>query len=92
MFEGGTKLRDDPSDEETWVKLADGSILDYEIFTQGSTTASAQRYVPSTNTWVDAGTVPVLLSSPALGYELGPAFLLPDGRALFFGATGHTAY
>src|SRR5262249_11086792 len=49
----------------------------------------AQRYVPSTNTWVDAGTVPVQLSSYE---ELGPAFLLPDGRALFFGDNGNTAY
>jgi hypothetical protein len=87
-----TKLRNDRSDEETWLKLPDDSILTYEIFTQGQSTAHAQRYIPATNTWVDAGTVPVLLSSAADGYELGPAFLLPDGRAFFIGANGHTAY
>src|SRR5262249_48188844 len=86
------KLRGDSSDEETWLKLPDNSILTYEIFTQGATTAHAQRYIPASNTWVDAGTVPVLLSSAADGSELGPAFLLPDGRAFYIGANGHTAY
>src|SRR5262249_33978946 len=54
----GTKLRDDRSDEETWVKLPDDSILSYDIFASISTgVGHAQRYVPATNTWVDAGTV-----------------------------------
>jgi hypothetical protein len=90
--QAATKLRGDGSDEETWLKLPDDSILTYEIFTQGANSAHAQRYIPATNTWVDAGTVPVLLSSAAVGYEMGPAFVLPDGRAFFVGATGHTAY
>ena len=29
---GGTKLNNDQSDEETWVKLPNGKILSYEIF------------------------------------------------------------
>ena len=33
-----------------------------------------------------------LLSTPEEGYELGPALLLPDGRALFTGANGATAF
>src|SRR5206468_10071978 len=87
-----TKLRGDQSDEETWLKLSDGSVLSYDIFSSISTgTGHAQRYVPSTDTWVDAGTVPVALSSSALGYELGGAALLADGRAWIIGATGHTA-
>jgi hypothetical protein len=87
----GTKLNADRSDEETWVKLADDSILSYDVF-NSLFGAHSQRYIPSQDQWVDAGTVPVLLSSSTVGYELGPAFLLPDGRAFYFGATGHTAY
>ncbi len=35
--------------------------------------------------------MPVDLSGAAVQNELGPAFLLPDGRAFFIGATNHTA-
>ncbi|MFO1020977.1 MAG: S8 family serine peptidase [Planctomycetales bacterium] len=92
---GGTKIRsDETSDEETWVKLPDDSILTYDIFSSiASGTGKAERYIPSTNTWVDAsnGTLP-LLSSASEGYELGGAALLPDGRAFFTGANGKTAF
>src|ERR1043165_4451375 len=66
----GTKLRGDSSDEETWVKLpptglqTDGDILSFDVFNAGH----AQKYRaqnPATgatsNTWIDAGTVPVTL-------------------------------
>jgi hypothetical protein len=85
----GTKLNQDPSDEETWVKLPDGSILTYSIFAPAP---SAQRYIPSSGTWMSAGTVPVQLSGASTGFEIGPAFLLPDGRVFFLGATGNTAF
>ena len=89
----GTKLRNDQSNEESWVKLPDGSILSYDVFSSSATgVGHAQRYIPLQGTWVDAGTLPFVLSTDALGSELGPAFLLPDGRALFFGANGNTAY
>jgi hypothetical protein len=90
----GTKLRNDQSDEESWVKLPDDSILSYDIFSSIMTgVGHAQRYLPSTGTWVDASAgAPANLSSGAVGEELGPAFLLPDGRVFQFGATGHTAY
>jgi hypothetical protein len=89
----GTKLRGDQSSEETFVKLPDDSILTYDIWsTIGTGVGHAQRYVPSTGTWMDAGTPPNNLSSPGVGYEMGPALLLPDGRVIYFGATGHTAY
>ncbi len=88
----GTKLRSDRSDEETWSMLPDGSILSYDIFSSASTGIStAQRYVPATGSWADAGTVPVLLSSNAVGDEIGPALLLPDGRLFQTGANGNTA-
>jgi autotransporter-associated beta strand protein len=88
------KLHDDRSDEETWLKLPDGSILSYDIFASvAAGKSSAQRFIPSQNQWVDAsGTNPFPLLSSSPNYELGPAFLLPDGRAFFLGDTGHTAF
>jgi hypothetical protein len=90
---GGTKLNNDPSSEETWIKLADGSILTYEI--NGTKPQTAQRYIPSLNQWVFAGNVPVNLGSNGgnnnIGDEEGPAFLLPDGRSFWLGASQHTA-
>jgi hypothetical protein len=88
-----SKLNGDASAEETLLKLPDGSLLMYEI--QGSAPQSAQRYIPSQNRWVPAGNVPVKLSSnggnAGIVDELGPAFMLPDGRALWLGASNHTA-
>ncbi|MDR3633479.1 MAG: Ig-like domain-containing protein, partial [Isosphaeraceae bacterium] len=87
--QSASKLDGDQSDEETWVKLPDGSILTYDVFAPGK----AQRYIPSQNQWVETGATPPLpLTSAAVGFELGPAFLLPDGRVFYLGATGHTAY
>jgi hypothetical protein len=77
----------DSSGEETWVKLPDDSILSYDVWADGG----AERYVPSENQWVATGSVPAALSGPAVDNEIGPAFLLPDGRAFFLGATGQTA-
>ncbi|MFI5458998.1 MAG: MBG domain-containing protein, partial [Isosphaerales bacterium] len=79
---------DSRSSEETWIKLPDDSILSYDISDNGH----AERYVPSLNKWVATGLVPVSLSGSSVDSELGPAFLLPDGRAFFLGATGHTAF
>ena len=83
---GPTKLYGDRSDEETWTKLADGSILSYDIW---GNSQHAQRMDPTTMTWVDAGSVPVALS--ASDWELGPGMLLPDGRLFQVGAAGTTA-
>jgi hypothetical protein len=89
----GIKLRNDHSDEESWVTLPDQSILSYDVFSSISTgTPAAQRYIPSTGTWVDAGTPPAELSAASVGYELGPAMMLPDGRAFFAGGINATAY
>jgi hypothetical protein len=87
----GTKLRNDASDEETWCLLPDGSVLSYDIFASPDTgPGSAQRYIPSKGQWVDAGVVPVPLTGNALGYELGPMTLLPDGRVFLVGANQNT--
>jgi hypothetical protein len=84
---GPTKLYSEQSDEETWVKLPDGSVLTYNIFSNPQT---AQKLDPTTNTWVAAGNVPVQLETSS-GKELGGAVMLMDGRVLFLGATNHTA-
>jgi hypothetical protein len=91
----GNKQNNDNSDEETWIKLPDNSILSYDVCTNDPTGCSrghAQRYIPSSGTWVATGTAPNNLTNSTVGYELGPAFRLPDGRALFLGATNHTAF
>lgn len=81
---GPTLFRGYNQDEASWVKLPDDSILTIDPFD-----TSSERYIPSLNQWVDDGVVPVSLYST--NGELGAAFLLPDGRAFFLGATGHTA-
>ena len=100
VFSGGTVIFDYKSntwtngpdffrgtyqDEASWVKLPDDSILTIDPFGTNS-----ERYIPSLNTWVDDGVVPTSLYD-SFGFELGAAFLLPDGRAFFLGSTGHTA-
>ncbi|HEV2969671.1 MAG TPA: hypothetical protein VGY55_06750, partial [Pirellulales bacterium] len=82
---GPTKLFNDASDEETWTKLADGSILSYDIW---GNTQEAQRFDPATMAWIDSGRVPVALDN---GGEIGPAVLLPDGRVFQIGGTSNTA-
>src|SRR6185437_15810362 len=77
LFRGGS------TDEQSFVKLADNSVLTVD----GNTTS--ERYIPATNTWINDGTVPVALFNN-LG-ELGAGILLADGRALYLGGTGHTA-
>lgn len=80
----GPKLvRGNSADEQSWVKLTDGSILSVD----GA--SSSERYIPSLNQWVNDGTLPVNLFDTH--GELGAGFLLPDGRAFFIGATSRTA-
>ena len=73
-------------DEASWVKLPDGSILTIDPFG-----TSTERYIPALNRWIPDQSAPTSLYSP-VGGEMGPAFLLPDGRAFFLGGSGHTAY
>jgi hypothetical protein len=95
----GTKVYPDRSDEEGWVKVPDGRVITYDLFQSVNTGGQyAEAFNPVTNTWSSIspsdgtalGFIPQL-SSPALGYELGPLTRLQDGRILVLGATGHTA-
>jgi hypothetical protein len=71
--------------EASWVKLPDDSVL-----TVDGATTTAERYIPASNTWVSDANVPVTLYD-SYGIEEGPGLLLPNGKAIFFGGTGHTA-
>jgi hypothetical protein len=64
---------------------------------------SAERYIPATDLWQQTLALPDVLAlttatdtstnppTTAAAYEIGPAILLPSGKLLAFGATGHTA-
>jgi len=82
---GPALFRGFDQDEATWVKLPDDSILTVDPFG-----TSSERYIPSLNQWINDSTVPVSLYDPYLSEE-GAAFLLPNGKAIFLGSTGHTA-
>ena len=95
----GSKVYSDQSDEEGWAKMPDGSVINYDLFHSKSTGGSyAELYHPTTGTWSSIspsdgtalGTIP-LLSSNAVGSELGPIIRLQDGRIFVIGATQHTA-
>ncbi len=89
--ETGNKNNNDRSDEENWVDLPDDSVLSYDITDNtGSEPGLAQRYLPSTGTWVNTGSVPVALSNTSEG-ELGPNALLPNGEVLQIGGNSNTA-
>ena len=71
--------------ESAWLKLGDNSILFVDRQSRNS-----ERYIPSLNQWVADGILPVDIYDP-YGLEQGGSLLLPDGRAIFFGSTGHNA-
>lgn len=95
----GSKYYTDSSDEEGWLKLSSDKILTYDVFrTIGTGNGYAELFDPVSQVWsgvspadnTASGSLPVL-SSSRLGYELGPALRLLDGRAFQIGANEHTA-
>jgi hypothetical protein len=84
---GGAKT--DSCSEETFTLLPNGNVLTVEC----SNSPNAEQYIPSSNTWVSAGSVGSTLPQACTGFvaEIGPALLLPDGRVFAIGATGATA-
>jgi hypothetical protein len=80
----GPKLfRGNSTDEQSFVKLPDDSVL-----TVDSNTTS-ERYIPSQNKWINDAAVPVPLFDSLT--ELGPGFRMSDGRVIFVGGTGKSA-
>jgi len=78
-------------DEASWVKLPDDSILVIDAsWPAGIPSTNSERYIPALNQWVNDSNLPVSLYD-SFDLELGPGFLLPNGKAIFFGATSHTA-
>ena len=71
-------------DEAAWLKLPDSSVLFVGIAND-----SSNRYIPQTNTWVNDSIVPGYLYDGL--EEAGGAFMLPNGKAIFFGATPFNA-
>lgn len=72
-------------DESSWVLFPDSSILFMDI---GGT--ATERNIPALNQWIPDGAVPSTIYD---GYtsEVGPATLLPDGRAFIVGGIHKTA-
>lgn len=75
------------NNEESWVKLPDGSILTVSCWIDNL----AQRFLPASGTWVNAGTTVrnLRLASDA---EIGAGVLLPDGRVFWVGGVNATGY
>jgi hypothetical protein len=75
--------------EESFVLLPDGTVLAVDC----TAIPNAEKYLPSSNEWVSAGTTPSTLpqACPSIVAEIGPTVVLPDGNALAIGATGDTA-
>lgn len=69
-------------DEASWIKLQDGSIMTL-------TGTNTERFIPALNRWVADANLPVPIFG--WGYEMGAGFLLPNGKAIYFGGSGHTA-
>jgi hypothetical protein len=79
----------DSSSEESFAILPDGTVL----AVQCSNIGFAEKYVPSTDSWVPAGATPSTLPQSCPGYvaEIGPTVVLPNGTAFVIGASGNTA-
>jgi formylglycine-generating enzyme required for sulfatase activity len=70
--------------ESGFVKLPDASILLPDDASENS-----ERYIPTLNQWVRDANIPVDLWYNG---EIGPGFLLPNGKAFFIGSSGQTAF
>jgi hypothetical protein len=92
---GPNRLNGDTSYEENWLTLPDGEIL--AVPTNGTKLRTPQLFVPGAtqaqDKWVDTANMPAILSyGPKGDYpEMGPGFLLPDGRVWQMGGNDLTA-
>jgi len=72
--------------EETWTLLGDETVLTVECYNSPHT----EKYVIAADHWVTAGSTISDIILESLN-EIGPALLLPDGRAFYVGGNGRTA-
>jgi len=82
---GAKRMR---SSEESWVLLRDGTVITANCFGH----PAAEKFVPANNAWMADASVPAandLVQDSSK--EIGPAVLLPDGRAFYVGASGKSA-
>lgn len=89
---GDPKLRSDVNDNETWLLAPDGSIVSYDVNASiTNNAATAQKFSFSSGSWVDAGTLPFLLTTTAQASKLGPGSMLPNGKMFLVGGNELTA-
>ncbi len=74
------------SSEESWALMPDGSVV--TVNTDPNLQGQSELWF--NGQWQSAGSVPVPLVETS-SQEIGPAVLMDNGDAIFFGATGHTA-
>lgn len=75
------------SNEETWILLADDTILTAQCFPP----YRSERYSISSNSWKDEGPIPVDIVDNAMA-EIGPAMLLYNGNVIYFGAASMAGF
>lgn len=87
----GSKLHSgERSLEESFVKMASGSIISYDIW--GSITSNlplAQGYDQTAGKWYETGSPPVQIQ---VGGMLGPCMRMCDGRSWWIGYSGQSLY
>ncbi len=88
----GSKLSNDKHDQTSWILLKDGSVLAYSPASPDTGAGRAQRYLPSTGLWVATSSVPVGLTTDALGREVGTGTVLPNGKVLLIGANKNMVF
>ncbi len=93
--DGPKRLNGDSGKEENWVKMPNGEIMSVpavaglltpQVFVPGATQAK--------DAWVATANLPAILANPPKPYdvaEMGPGFLLPDGRVWQIGGNNLTA-
>jgi hypothetical protein len=93
--EVGSKGKSDFNAEEGWTLMPDGSVLTYDV----KHAPHSERYIPSKQEWLSAGSTIVDLHSPYIGSclpygggcyappgEVGPGILRPDGTVFATGS------
>ena len=76
----------DRFDEEGWTLMPDSTLMTVDAIQNPHT----EKYIPWLDIWVSAGNTPQTLVDSA-SQEMGPSVLLPNGKMVAFGATGHNA-